>query len=35
MSIYVLKDYINFSEQIGETPTWEGLKEHKKMFWRD
>ena len=35
MSIQVLKDYVEFSREIGEKPTWEGLKEHKKMFWRD
>ena len=35
MSVQVLKDYVEFSREIGEKPTWEGLKEHKKMFWRD
>ena len=35
MSIYVLIDYIEFSRKIRDNPTWEGLKRHKKMFWRD
>ena len=35
MSIYVLLDYIEFSRKIRDKPTWEGLKRHKKMFWRD
>lgn len=35
VSIYVLKDYIEFSMKIKDKPTWKGLKEHKKMFWRD
>lgn len=35
MSVQVLKDYVEFSREIGEKPTWEGLKEHKKMFWRN
>ena len=35
MSVQVLKDYVEFSREIGAKLTWEGLKEHKKMFWRD
>ena len=35
MDIFILIDYIEFSKEIEEEPTWKGLKEHKRMFWRD
>ena len=32
MDIFILIDYIEFSKEIGESPSWEGLKEHKRML---
>lgn len=32
MDIFILIDYIEFSKEIEEEPTWKGLKEHKRML---
>jgi hypothetical protein len=35
LSIYVLIDYREVCKAKGVIPSWEGLKEYKKKYWRD
>lgn len=34
MSIYILIDYVEFCREKKVEATFEGLKKHKRIFWK-